>query len=68
VDGVAGIVCDGSAAGAAEALLEILSDPAQARALGEAGRTFAAGYRREKVVPELVALLERVATSSSNAA
>ena len=68
VDGVAGIVCDGSAAGAAEALLTLLRDPARAQALGEAGRTFAAGYRREKVVPELVALLERVATSSSNAA
>jgi glycosyltransferase involved in cell wall biosynthesis len=68
VDGVAGIVCDGSAAGAAEALLTLLRDPVRAQALGEAGRSLAAAYRREKVVPELVALLERVATSSSSAA
>ena len=68
VDGVAGIVCDGSAAGAAEALLTLLRDPARAEALGAAGRTFASAYRREKVVPALVALLEGVATSSSSAA
>jgi glycosyltransferase involved in cell wall biosynthesis len=68
VDGVSGIVCDGSTAGAAEALLALLQDPARAQALGEAGRALAAAYRREKVVPELVELLERVATSSSSAA
>ena len=68
VDGVAGIVCDGTAAGAAEALLALLRDPARALALGEAGRELAAAYRRETVVPELLALLERVATSSSRAA
>src|SRR6266542_2060556 len=68
VDGVAGIVCDGSAAGAAEALLALLRDPARALALGEARRELAAAYRRETVVPELLALLERVATSSSSAA
>jgi glycosyltransferase involved in cell wall biosynthesis len=68
VDGVAGIVCDGSAMGAADALLELLNDPARAKAFGEAGRAMAARYRREEVVPELVELLERVATSSSSAA
>jgi glycosyltransferase involved in cell wall biosynthesis len=68
VDGLAGIVCDGSAAGAAEALVELLRDPGRRQAFGEAGRTFAAGYRREVVVPELVSLLERVATSSRSAA
>lgn len=68
VDGVAGIVCDGSAAGAADALLQLLRDPERARRLGEAGPAFAAAYRRETVVPELVALLEQVATSSSSAA
>jgi glycosyltransferase involved in cell wall biosynthesis len=68
VDGIAGIVCDGTAEGAAEALLELLGDPARARRFGDAGRVLAADYRREKVVPELLALLERVATSSSSAA
>jgi glycosyltransferase involved in cell wall biosynthesis len=68
VDGVAGIVCDGSAESAAEALLALLRDPERAHRLGEAGRALAAGYRREKVVPDLVALLEGVATSSSSAA
>ena len=68
VDGVAGIVCDGSAEGAAKALLELLRNPERARRLGEAGRALAADYRREKVVPELLELLERVATSSSSAA
>jgi len=68
VDGVAGIVCDGTAEGAAEALLKLLRDPARARQLGEAGREFAAGYRREVVVPRLLELLERVATSSSRSA
>jgi glycosyltransferase involved in cell wall biosynthesis len=66
VDGVGGIVCDGTAADAADALLALLRDPERARQLGKAGRRLAAGYRREKVVPELVALLERVATSSSS--
>ena len=68
VDGVAGIVTDGSAGEAADALLALLRDPERARKLGEAGREFAAAYRRETVVPELVSLLERVATSSSSAA
>ena len=68
VDGVAGIVCDGSAESAAEALLTLLRDPERAHRLGEAGRALAAGYRREKVVPDLVGLLERLATSSSSAA
>lgn len=68
VDGVAGIVCDGSAVGAADALLALLRDPERARRLGEAGPTFAAAYRRETVVPELMALLERVANSSNRAA
>ena len=68
VDGIAGIVCDGSAEGAAEALLALLRDPVRARALGEAGHKLAAAYRHDVVVPELVALLERVASSSSSAA
>jgi glycosyltransferase involved in cell wall biosynthesis len=68
VDGVAGIVCDGSAAGAAEALLALLRDPERARRNGAAGRAFAAGYRREVVVPELLALVERLATASSSSA
>src|SRR5919198_1292345 len=68
VDGVGGIVCDGTAEGAAAALSALLRDPERARELGESGRTFAAAYRREVVVPELVALLERVATSSRSAA
>jgi glycosyltransferase involved in cell wall biosynthesis len=68
LDGVAGVVCDGSAEGAADALLALLRDPARARRYGAAGRSFAAAYRREAVVPELVSLLERVATSSSSAA
>jgi glycosyltransferase involved in cell wall biosynthesis len=68
VDGVAGIVCDGSAEGAAESLLALLRDPERARRLGEAGKTFAAAYRPETVVPELVAVLERVANSSRSAA
>jgi glycosyltransferase involved in cell wall biosynthesis len=68
VDGVGGIVCDGSVDGAAAALSALLRDPERARELGESGRRFAAAYRREVVVPELVALLERVATSSSSAA
>ena len=68
VDGVAGIVCDGTAEGAAEALLDLLRNPARARQLGEAGREFAASYRREVVVPRLLELLERVATSSSSSA
>jgi glycosyltransferase involved in cell wall biosynthesis len=68
VDGVGGIVCDGTVEGAATALSALLRDPERVRELGESGRTFAAAYRREVVVPELVALLERVATSSRSAA
>jgi glycosyltransferase involved in cell wall biosynthesis len=68
VDGVGGIVSDGSVEGAAVALAALLHDPQRARELGESGRRFAAAYRREVVVPELVALLERVATSSRSAA
>ena len=46
----------------------LLRDPARSRRSARPGRSFAAGYRREVVVPGLVALLERVATSSSSAA
>ena len=68
VDGVGGIVSDGSVEGAAAALSALLREPERARELGESGRRFAAAYRREVVVPELVALLERVATPSRSAA
>jgi glycosyltransferase involved in cell wall biosynthesis len=68
VDGIAGIVCDGTAEGAAEALLSLLRDPERARRLGEAGRELASGYRREVVVPRLLELLERLATSSNSSA
>lgn len=68
VDGVAGIVCDGTADGAAGAILALLRDPGRLEAYGAAGRGFAARYRSEVVVPELVAKLERVATSSSKSA
>lgn len=68
VDGVGGIVCDGTAAGAAEALLELLTNPERARELGAAGRAFAARYRADEVVPATVRLLERVATTSSSSA
>jgi glycosyltransferase involved in cell wall biosynthesis len=68
VDNVAGIICDGTAGGAADALLTLLRDHARARAFGEAGRELAAAYRRESVVPKLVTLLERVTTSSSRSA
>ena len=68
VDGVAGIVCDGTADDAAKALIELLRDSERARRFGAAGRALAGDYRTEKVVPELLALLERVATSSSSAA
>lgn len=68
VDGVAGIVCDGTPEGAADALMALLRDPKRARELGKSGRRFAGAYRREVVVPELVELLERVASSSRSAA
>jgi glycosyltransferase involved in cell wall biosynthesis len=68
VDDVAGIVCDGTVSGAADALLTLLRDPERASAFGEAGREFAAAYRRESVVPKLVTLLERIATASSRSA
>jgi glycosyltransferase involved in cell wall biosynthesis len=68
VEGVAGIVCDGTAKGAAEALVALLEDPARAHALGEAGRSLAAPYRREVVEHRTVELLERVATEWSKAA
>jgi glycosyltransferase involved in cell wall biosynthesis len=68
VDGVAGIVCDGSAAAAAGALLELLTNPERAGELGRAGKAFAARYRAEEVVPATVRLLERVATSASRSA
>jgi glycosyltransferase involved in cell wall biosynthesis len=68
LDGVAGIVTNGSAESASQALLAVLRDPELAHRYGQAGRSFAASYRREVVVPEFVALLERVVTSSSSAA
>lgn len=68
VDGVAGVVCDGTAEGAAAALSALLRDPQRARGLGESGRRFAVAYRRDVVVPKLLSLLERMATSSRSAA
>lgn len=68
VDRVAGIVCDGSSAGAAQALVELLNHQALADEYGRAGRILTEAYRRENVVPELLELLERVASSSRSAA
>jgi glycosyltransferase involved in cell wall biosynthesis len=57
VDGVAGIVTDGSPEPTARALRALLDDPARREELGRGAREFAAGFRREVVMPQMVQVL-----------
>jgi glycosyltransferase involved in cell wall biosynthesis len=61
VHGVGGLVTDGSPAATAPALTALLSDPRQREVLGRGARAFAADFRRETVMPRMVALLESLA-------
>ena len=51
-----GLVTDGGAPATAAALVDVLSDPARRAALGEGARAAAAEFRREAVMPRMVAL------------
>lgn len=61
VDGVAGTVVAGQPADTAAALLALLRDPDRRAALGEAARRFAHEFRREVVMPRMLAMLEDLA-------
>lgn len=56
--GRAGLVTDGSPAATAPALVELLTDAERRERLGEGARAFAAEFRREAVMPRMVALFE----------
>ena len=61
IDGVAGIVVPGEPADTAAALLALLTDDARRRALGAGAQAFAHDFRREVVMPRMLALLEELA-------
>ena len=70
VHGRAGLVVDREPAEAAQALVTLLRDDALRERFGVGGREFAAGFRRETVMPQLLQLLADVAATrpSSSAA
>ena len=68
VDGRAGIVAERTAEAAAAALVRLLRDDELRRRLGTGGREFAAGFRRETVMPHMLQVLGEIATSSSSRA
>jgi glycosyltransferase involved in cell wall biosynthesis len=61
VDGVAGLVVPGGAAGAADALATLLLDDERRAGYATAARAFAEDFRREVVMPRMLAFLESIA-------
>jgi len=57
----AGIVVDGDAPGAADALVDLLDGAERRRRLGDGARAFAHEFRREVVMPRMLAFLEELA-------
>ena len=57
-DDRAGIVCDGSPAQAAAAIMRVTRDPALRERLGAGAAAFAQDYRREVVMPRMIAAFE----------
>lgn len=58
IDGIAGVVVRGEPGDTAAALLGLLADDARRRALGDGARAFANEFRREVVMPQMLARLE----------
>ena len=63
IDGRAGFVVDGRARTTAAAIVDLLSNPTRLEAMGAEGRAFADDYRTPNAMPQIVDLLERVASS-----
>jgi glycosyltransferase involved in cell wall biosynthesis len=61
VDGVAGTVVDDGVDEVAAALAVLLEDEERRRALGEGAQAFAHEFRREVVMPRMLAFLEEIA-------
>ncbi|HEU4974347.1 MAG TPA: glycosyltransferase [Baekduia sp.] len=61
VHDVAGLVTDGSPEATAPALVALLSDAALRQRLSTGAKAFAAQFRREVVMPQMVELFERLA-------
>jgi glycosyltransferase involved in cell wall biosynthesis len=68
VDGRAGVVVEGDAAGTAAAILALLDDGERRRRLGEGARAFAEDFRAEHAVGELADLLERLVAQGARGA
>jgi glycosyltransferase involved in cell wall biosynthesis len=58
---VGGLVTDGSPQSTAPALVDLLTNAERRARLGEGARAFAADFRREVVMPRMVALFEELA-------
>jgi glycosyltransferase involved in cell wall biosynthesis len=63
IDGVAGTVVEGSPQATAQALVELLRDPERRARLAEGAAEFSARYRRERVMPRMIEMLEGLARS-----
>ena len=61
VDGEAGLVVPGGAAGAADALATLLLDEPRRASYAAGARAFAEDFRREAVMPRMLAFLESIA-------
>jgi glycosyltransferase involved in cell wall biosynthesis len=61
IDGRAGLVVAGEPDDTAAALLSLLEDESRRRALGEGARAFAHEFRRDVVMPRMLAFLEEMA-------
>jgi glycosyltransferase involved in cell wall biosynthesis len=59
-----GIVVPGGAQDAADAIVELLGDPARRARLAAGAAVFAHDFRREVVMPQMIAMLEAVAAAA----
>jgi glycosyltransferase involved in cell wall biosynthesis len=67
IDGVGGLVVRGEPSDTAAALLALLTDEPRRRELGQGAQAFAHDFRREVVMPRMLAFLEEMAGVRSTA-
>ena len=63
IDGLAGAVVDGSPEATARALVQLLGDAERRTRLGDGAAEFSGRYRRERVMPRMIEMLEGLARS-----
>ncbi len=68
IDGRAGVIADAAPSATAAAIVSLLADEPARAAMGAAARAFAADFRTDRAMGQMVALLERLAAGGGGSA